>query len=68
MAAQSTLPGVAKSEAMAKLIVNLREAKANYGSAKNFARMAIEDPAGAKEAAQEAKALTEACRMIQTLA
>lgn len=65
---QATLPSVEKSNAMRDLIKALTDAKKAYGSPKNFARMAIEDPAGATEAAQAAKGMTEGLRIIQTLA
>lgn len=64
---QTTLPGVEKSSALKDLVTHLTAAKHCYGSAKNFARMTIEDPRTGQEAVQAAKGLTEALRIIQTL-
>ncbi len=68
MEEQKPMPGIERSTQLKELIAHLVGAKAAYGSAKQFAKMAIEDPAGAQEAARAAKELTEGLRLIQTLA
>jgi len=62
---QTTL--VPKSEQLKELVEALTKAKTLYGSAKTYARLAIEDPSQAVLAAQAAKALTEGLRQIQAL-
>lgn len=56
-----------RSNALRDLTNKLVECKQLYGSAKNFARMAIEDPRTAQETVSAAKGMTEALRIIQTL-
>lgn len=61
---QSALP---KSDQLKDLVDNLTRAKTLFGSPKAYARMALEDPRLAAEAAQAAKALTGPLRTIQTM-
>lgn len=61
----SALP---KDESLSRLTSTLEDAVKLYGSAKNYARMAIENPAEAARCAAAAKDLTGPLRQIQTLA